>query len=832
MTLAQELRLALRLLMRDQRAGELLLIGLALIIAVASVTTVGFFADRVHRALSRQANQLLGADLVAVADRPLPAEFETEARRRGLAVTRMLRFPTMVVGREKNVLASVKAVAAGYPLRGEVRIAERLFGADRRATDIPARGTVWVDERLSTQLNLATGDAVSLGRSEFRIAAILTHEPDSAIGFINSGPRVYLNEADLQATGLIQTGSRIRYRLQLAGTQAEVDAYREWSLPRLQPGQRIESIRDARPEIRSALERAEKFLNLAALVSVILAAVAIALSARRFLQRHLDGCAMMRCLGAAQGLVMRLYLLHLVLMGVIASAVGGAVGMLAQLALSYWLGNLTSVQLPAPGWLPGLHGMATGLALLLGFALPPLAALGHVPTLRVLRRELGAPRGMGLAGYALAFAVIAALVLWKAHDLKLGVLVLGGFVAAMLAAGLAAWLLITMLARIRSGGMAWRFGIANLRRHLLGSIIQVVALGIGIMALLTLTLIRGDLLKAWQTSLPPQAPNRFIVNIQPDQLKPLAEFFGAHGVVRPPVFPMVRGRLVRINERSVASADYADDRAKRLIDREFNLSWAAAMQADNEIVSGRWWRMPAVRRDQFSMESGIAETLGVRIGDVLTFDIAGEAVAGTVTSLRKVDWDSFNVNFFVVAPPGLLERHPASYITSFYLPPGRVDVLNALVQRFPNLLLIDVAQVMVQVQKMMDQVARAVQFVFLFTLLAGLLVLYAAIASTQDERLYQATIMRTLGASRLQITYANLAEFAAIGALAGLLGAAGASTLGILLAFQVLNLAYAFNGAVWLAGIVCGAAGIAAAGYLGTRRVLDIAPLKVLQRIA
>ena len=832
MTVLREFRLALRLLVRDQRAGELLLIGLALIVAVASATTVGFFTDRVHLALSRQANLLLGADLVVVADRPLPPQFESEARRRNLALTRMLRFPSMLLRGEKNVLASIKAVGAGYPLRGEARIADRPFGADRRAADVPAPGTAWVDERLFTQLDLAIGDVVKLGRAEFRVAAILTHEPDSAIGFINSGPRVYLNEADLAATGLIQAGSRVRYRLQLAGPGAEIDAYREWALPRLNPGQRIEGIRDARPEVRSALERAEKFLSLAALLSVILAAVAIALSARRFLQRHLDGCAMMRCLGAAQGLVIRLYLLHFVLLGAIASLLGCVIGMLAQYALSYWLENLASVQLPAPGWLPGVHGVATGLALLLGFALPPLAALGQVPTLRVLRRELGTPRGMGLAGYGLAFAVIAALILWKAQDLRLGLLVLGGFVAAVLAAGLITWSLITLLGRVRKGGIAWRFAIGNLRRHTFGSIIQVVTLGIGIMALLTLTLIRGDLLKAWQTSLPAHAPNRFIVNIQPDQLRPLAAFFAARGAARPPLFPMVRGRLVQVNGRPLRSADYEDERARRLIDREFNVSWATAMQADNEIVAGRWWEPAPVRADQFSMENGIAETLGVRLGDVLTFDIAGQPVAGTVTSLRKVDWDSFNVNFFVVAPPGLLEHYPVSYITSFYLPPGRVDLLNALVQAFPNVLLIDVARIMAQVQKMMDQVARAVQFVFLFTLLAGLVVLYAAIAGTQDERLYQATIMRTLGASRKQITRANLAEFAAIGALAGLLAAAGANALGAALALKVLNLDYSFNGAVWLIGIVCGAAGIAAAGYFGTRKVLDTAPLKVLQRIA
>ncbi|HET9662884.1 MAG TPA: FtsX-like permease family protein, partial [Burkholderiales bacterium] len=527
MSIFAEIRLALRLLVRDHRAGELVLISLAIVIAVASVTTIGFFADRVHHALGRQANLLLGADLVLIADRPLPPEFEEEARRRGLGVVRMTRFPSMLVQGERNLLASVKAVTAGYPLRGEVRIADRPYGADRRAPDIPPPGSVWVDERLSTQLQVAIGDGVALGAAQFKVAAILTHEPDSAIGFLSAAPRVHVNEADLAATRLIQPGSRVRYRLQLSGSDTEVEAYRAWVLPRLQAGQRLEGIRDARPEVRSALERAERYLNLAALLSVVLAAVAIALSARRFLQRHLDGCAMMRCLGATQARLMRLYVIHFFLLGSVASLIGCGVGMLSQYGLSYWLANLAAVQLPAPGWLPGAQGFATGLVLLMAFALPPLAALARVSTLRVLRRELGTPGGTGSAGYALAFAVVAALILWKANDPALGLLVLGGVVAAIVGAGALTWLLIVGLHRASGGGIAWRFGIANLRRHTLGSIVQVVALAIGIMALLTLTLIRSDLLTAWKTSLPPQAPNRFIVNIQPEQLRPLAEFFAA-----------------------------------------------------------------------------------------------------------------------------------------------------------------------------------------------------------------------------------------------------------------------------------------------------------------
>ena len=826
-----EFNLALRLLWRDHRAGELALIATAIVIAVASVTTVGFFADRVHQALGRQANQLLGADLVIVSRGPVEAVMENEARSRALSVTRMTRFPSMAAHAERNVLASVKVVSAGYPLRGEVRISQALYGPDRRAAAIPAPGTAWVDERLYTQLGLAAGDRVELGRSTFAVAAILTQEPDTAIGFVNGGPRIVINEADLAATALVQPGSRISYRLQLAGPAEAIDAYRAWALSRLDRGQRIEGIRDARPEIRAALERAEKFLSLAALVTVVLAAVAIGLSARRFLQRHLDACAVMRCLGASQGLVLRLYVVHFLVLGLIASALGCALGIGAQAALAHWLGSLVSIELPAPGGRPALHGMLTGFALLLGFALPPLVALGRVPTLRVLRREIGAPRAAGLATYAAGYAVVAGLILWKAEGLRLGAMVLGGFTAAMLVAAGLTWLMLKAAGRLRGQGLTWRYGIANLRRRTLGSVLQVVALGIGMMALLVLTLVRHDLITAWRTSLPPDAPNRFIVNIQRDQVESLRAFFAKHGVRQPELHPMVRGRLVQINERPVSSADYPDERARRLVDREFNLSWAERMQSDNRIVTGRWWA-PARPAPQFSVETGISETLGMKLGDTLTFDVAGSRVSARVTSLRKVDWDTFNVNFFVIAPPGVLEPYPATFVTSFHLPPGNAALLASLVREFPNFLLIDVAQVLGQVQRMMDQVARAVQFIFLFTLLAGLTVLYAAIASTQDERLYQATIMRTLGASRAQLRRAIIAEFVVLGTLAGLLAAAGATALGYVIATQVLNLAFTFNATLWIVGALSGAAGIAAAGYAGTRSVLNVAPLKALRDIA
>ena len=833
MTFVQHIALALRLLWRDWRAGEVTLLAAAIVIAVGSLTTVSFFTDRVQRALTQQSNQLLGADLSIVSDHPFAGEFVAEARARGLAATRALRFPSMASHGDESLLTDIKAVAPGYPLRGEVRLADTLFGVERIAREIPAAGTAWVDDRLLTRLNLKPGDTIGVGHLRLRVAALVTQEPDSVIGFLNSAPKLVMNEADVAASGLLQAGSRVRYRLYLAGATEVVDAYRAWAQTRIGAGQSLEGIRDARPEIRSALERAERFLGLAALVSVILSAVAIALAARRFLRRHLDGCAIMRCMGARQATIVRLYLLHFTVLGTIAGIGGCLIGYAAQFVLATWLGSFLAVALPWPSLAPAFYGVAAGVLLLLGFALPPLVSLAQVSTLRVLRRDLNLPRGMGAVGYALGLAVICALVLWKAQDLRLGAYVLGGFLAAALVSIVLIMALLRLLSRVRSGGgVSFRYGVANLRRHALGNTIQVVALALGMMALLTLTLIRGDLLHSWQATLKPDAPNRFVISIQPEQVQPLSVFFAAHGIAQPAAFPMVRGRLIAINGRAVSSNDYAEDRAKRLIDREFNLSWADRLQPDNRLVAGSWWEAGSARADQLSVESGIADTLGLKLGDRLSYDVAGSTFDATITSLRKVEWDTFRANFFVIAPPALLKNLPVSFMTSLFVPPGQAATLNQLVREFPNLVVVDVAQIMAQVQKMMDQVAAAVQFVFLFTLAAGLLVLYAAIASTRDEREYEAAIMRTLGASRRQIAATQLAEFALMGGLAGLLAAGGASALGYTLALKVLNVPYSANHWIWLIGAGAGVVGVATAGMLGARRVLAAPPLQSLRRIA
>ncbi|SEN40112.1 putative ABC transport system permease protein [Nitrosospira multiformis] len=832
------LKLSLRMLARDWRAGELRVLVFALVIAVGGMTTVGFFADRVQVALSRQGNQLLGADLIIFSDHPLAPHYAEEAKRRGLSISTAIKFPSMTAKGEESLLTEIKAVTEGYPLRGELRISEDFSNgtppAERVthiANRIPSPGTAWVDEKLMIGFSLKRGDRIEVGSSRFAVDALITQEPDYSIGFLNLRPRVLINEADLAATGLIQQGSRIGYRLLVSGDSSDVEEFRKWAEQRLMLGEKIEGIRDARPEIRSALERAEKFLSLTALASVVLAAAAAALAVRRFTQRHLDGCAVMRCLGASQSAMLRLYLYHFLTLGFVASSLGCLLGFVAQQVLTYWLSGLVEAELPWPTVWPGVHGVLTGTVLLLGFALPPLLGLRSVPALRVMRRDIGMPP-QGLAGYGLGLGVLALLFLWKAGDMRLGASVIGGFIVAIAVFGMLGFLLMRMLAHIRNqAGGAWRYGLASIRRRAIASVLQAVALGLGLMALLALTLIRDDLLRNWQTSLPPDAPNHFLVNIQEDQLEPLAAFFKEHGMQLPKVFPMVRGRLTEINGKAIVSEDYADIRAKRLVEREFNLSWASEMQSDNQIVKGRWWKPEDRGEEEISIEEDIAKTIGIHVGDTLTYDIAGSVFSAKVTSLRKVNWDSFRVNFFVVTPPGVLEQYPASYVTSFYLPSTHVELTNQLVKEFPNLLVLDVAAILTQVQRMIEQVTKAVEFVFLFTLLAGVAVLYAAIVSTQDERIQEAAIFRTLGARRRQLARAWAAEFAILGGLAGFFAAAGASALGYVVAEYALNLTYTFNSWIWLIGIGAGAAGVTLAGLLGTRAALSTPPLMTLRRI-
>jgi putative ABC transport system permease protein len=828
------LRLALRMMLRDLRAGELHLLGLAIVIAVASLTSVGFLTDRVARGLDREANQLLGGDLLLRADRPWGQEFHDEARRRGLAVVDTVLFTSMVSTDEQAHLAGVKVVEAGYPLRGALRIATGPNRADAVTDQVPGPGEVWLDERLFALLGVSVGDRVQMGLLELRVGAMLTFESDRGAYFFSLLPRAMFNAADLAASGLLVEGSRATWRLHVAGDLQAVDEFERWVSRRLGRGQAVETIENARPEVRGALDQAQRFLRLAALLAVILAAVAVGLSARRFMQRHLDGCAVMRCLGARQSQVLRIVVGEFVIFGVVAALVGSMLGWLVQFGLAAMLVGLLQVRLPQPSLLPLGHGLVVGLALLVGFVLPQLLRLGRVPTLRVLRRELASVEPASALAWLAGAASLVGLIVWIAGDVRLGLIAAAAFAAALAVFALAAWALLRMLARLKGQGSlrggGWRYGLASLRRHLGASVIQVTALGLGMTALLLLTLIRGDLLESWRQMTPADAPNRFVINIQPDQRDAVAEHFAAHGLERPDIVPMIRGRLAAINDRPVNPDDYAEDRTRRLAEREFNLSYGSRLPPTNRVVEGRWHG--EARTPQFSVEAGLAETFGLKVGDRVRFDVSGRQVEAPITSVRALEWDSMRVNFFFIAAEGMLEHDPASLVTAFHQAPGSHGFTTSLIGAFPNLSVIDVAAVIAQVQAVTDKLVLVVQFVFGFALLAGLVVLYAALQSTHDERDFELAMLRTLGARNRQVRQALLAEFIVLGGAAGVLAGCGASVIGWLLAEYVFNIGYVPGVLPLLLATVLGAAGVVVGGWFGTRGLLDRPPLASLRASA
>ncbi len=815
------------MLARDWRAGELRVLAAALVVAVAAVTSVAFFADRLSQAVVRDAHQLLGADLVLVSDHAWRKDVVESINRSGLQSAEAVNFISMAIHGEQSQLAGVKAVTENYPLRGRLRTAPAPGASDAPAERGPARGTVWIEERLVSALGAPVGSTLRLGRAELRVAAVLTLEPERNANFFNIAPRLMMHLEDVAATGLVQTGSRVWYYIYAAGSSEKVKAFQSEMQDRLERGQRVEDLETGRPEVRASIERAERFLGLTALLAAILAGVAIALGTRRFVERHLDGCAVMRCLGATQARIVALYGSEFVLLGLGACALGTLIGFGAQTAIAAALAGLLRGELPPPTALPALQGFLVGLVLLLGFALPPLLQLKNVPAVRVMRRET-APTAGAFASYAVGALAFGALLVWQAGDLRLGLTVVGGFAAAVAAFFAVAWGALALLTHrrvTRLFGGRLRYGLANLRRHAGGNAVQVASLALGLTAVLLLTFTRNDLVDAWRRSAPADAPNRFLIGVQPDQ-RPAVEAFFEKNKVQAELSPMVRGRVTAHNGKRVSEDDYAEERARRMIEREFNLSYMSEPPAHNEVVAGKWF---SPGEKNISVEQGIAERLGWKLGDELTWSVGAQSFTASIGSLRKLRWDSMKVNFFVIAPPRLLEGMPASFISAFRLEPGQEAVVNELAARFPNLTVVDVGAAVRQAQGVIDQLIAAVQFVFLFALGAGLLVLYSALVATEDERRREAAVMRVYGASRAQVTGAQRMEFLAMGAIAGLLATLGAAAIGQLLARRVFELDLPPSAALWVAGPLAGLALLSLNAWLSSRKVLRASPAITLR---
>ena len=823
--------LGLRSLAREWRAGDLLVLFLALFVAVAALTGVGFLVDRIDRAMQEQASEVLAADLRLTSPDVIGDRYAEPAATRGLRAARVTSTLSVVLYGEATQLTNVYAVSDGYPLRGKARVSDRPFGVPTEATDTPGPGEIWADSRLLSSLGARVGDSLTVGAAPLHVARVLISRPDQGSGFVDLAPSLLMNEADLQATQLIQPGSRVQYSALFAGNRAEVGEFGAWLEKNRNSAERLRDIAEVSPEVGSATRRSGRFLSMASLAGVMLCAVAIAMTARRYVTRHLDLAALLKTLGASARTVLWVCLTQLICIAVVATLLGAAAGFLAQQALLLILKDLIKTGLPPPGWLPVALGFGASLLLLLGFALPSLLRLARVPAIRVLRRDMGPPPLGVLLGYGPALLAVALLVVQATGATGMALGFVAGLSALALLLMLVAFALVAVVARLRGRlGIAWRYGAANLARRRAESVVQIVSLGLGLSALLLLTLLRGDLIDNWRAMIPKDAPNYFFVNIPSQDREAFRDAVAGDGGSMARMLPMIRGRMTAINGEPVGNRRYMNPRGEGLATREQNLTWSESIGPDNKITAGHWFTPEEAGQPLVSVATDFQENMGLKLGDRLSFDIAGEALEVSISSFREVQWDSMQPNFFLMFAPGLLDGAAGTWMASAKYRPTDPSSIASLVRRFPSVSIFDMDDLLSQVRSIVDKAVLAVQGVFLFTLLAGVVVLLAAVQVTRDERRYESAMLRTLGATRRTVISGVLLEFALIGALAGIMAAAAASVGSYFVTTRLMDLPFRPDPLTWLGGAAAGAALVCVAGYLATRSALLQSPMSTLRQ--
>ena len=821
--------LAARQLLRDARAGELRVLFFALLVAVAASSAIGYFSARLNDAMLLRASEFLAADLRLSGSSPASQQQIDAGLKLGLDHAQAVEFSSVVAAQEGIQLASVKAANSLYPLRGELRSAAEPY-APEEAGSGPRPGEVWAEARLMVALNLKIGDELEIGAKALRLSRVLTYDPDTAGDFYSLTPRVLMHLDDLAATEVVQPGSRVRFRELWRGDSNALAAYRQAVEAGLEPNQRLDDARDGNRQVGGALGRAERYLNLASLAAVLLAGVAVALSAARFAARRFDASALLRCLGLSRREALALFGLQLALLGLIACLIGALLGWAGQHVLFYLLRGLIPDDLPPADLWPALAGMATGLVALAGFALPPLAALGRVPPLRVLRRDMLPVPASSWLVYGAALIALG-LIMWRLSlDLRLTLALLGGgLIAALLLGGLLLLGLQSLRRLLQRAALPWRLGLGQLLRHPLAAAGQSLAFGLILLAMALIALLRGELLDTWQDQLPEDAPNHFALNVLPAERDAFAARLAELSPHPAPLYPVVPGRLIMINGEPVRQLVTKESRGERAIQRDLSLTWAEELPSDNLITAGNWWgaahasELPGV-----SVESELAESLQLKLGDQLRFNVGGIERDAQVTSLRQVDWDSFQPNFYMIFEPQTLQDLPATYLTSFYLPPGQDAELITLSRAFPSVTLLQVDALLAQLRSILAQVTLAIEYVLLFVLAAGITVLLAGLQATLDERIRQGALLRALGAERKLLISARRAEFGLLGAAAGLLAALGCELVSFLLYRYAFDMSWQPH--PWLLLLpLLGALLIGLAGVLGTRRALNASPLSVLR---
>lgn len=819
------------------RAGALRVLVFALVLAVAAITAVGFFTQRVETALNQQGSLLLGGDIAISSDHPIADTFEKSAISQGIHTVKTYEFASMVVFGAANQLAEIKVVGPGFPLRGDLTVGQKIGETGKVVKSMPNIGEVWLEPRLINLLNVKVGDVVEVGERKLRISSILIREPSRGGDMFSFAPRLMMNAADLPSTKLIQFGSRVKYQLLLASEPQKISKYYQQTRPQLSRGEKIEDVRNARPEIKLALDKAQQFLGLSAMVSVILAMVAMLLSSLPYIKQSLDTFALMRCFGASQNTVLQVLAIQTLMIAFFSALLGVVLGFIGQFGLAKLAGSLFLDALPPVSSTPVFVGIVASIAMMFAVVLPHAWQMRNLTAMNILRRETLKQASSAQAKFLPAAIVMCAMIFWQAHDAKLTFSTILALLLLCVSIVGFSYVLVNLANRLFNLSSKSqtlndiKLGVLGLKRRFGLSTVQMIGFSMGLMVLMLLALIRGDLIRNWQASLPLDAPNRFVINIQPAQINGIKMFFEKQRINDVTIFPMVRGRLISKNGQDIAQTQWKDERAKHLAEREFNLSWASTMQSDNKLLSGHWWTPQEHGKPYISLEQDLAKTLDIQLGDKLVFDIAGSSLTLTVTSLRKVDWDSMRANFFAVTPPGVLDQYAANYISSFHLPMGADMPLNQLVREYPNFTVIDIAALMQQVRGIMQKMSSTIEYVFSFSLIAGLAVLYAALVATREERITEATLMRVFGASRRQVGIAYVAEFACIGLIAAFVAAVAANLLAYYMSEHILNIPFQLNVRLAISTMLIAATVIPLVAWLGLRGFLNVPARQLLNSI-
>ncbi len=822
--------LALRLLWRDSRSGELTILIVALIIAVTSSTTIALFSDRLQRTMTNQTAEFLAADLVISSPTPVPSEWLTKATQLNLAQARTAEFSSVLIEHEELLLAGIKAVSAAYPLRGFLKTTTENYSTETITHNGPAQGTAWLEKRIFSALKLKLGDPLTVGEKQLTITHIITYEPDKKGDFYSFSPRVMINEADLNATGIVQPGSHVHYFFQFSGDTKALTEFNQWLKPQLNPSQRIMDIHEDRPELGSALNRAERYLGLSSTLVILISGVAIAMATRRYTERHFNATALLRCLGCKQNEILWLYSSQFVVLGLFASAAGCLLGWFAQEALFYLLKELLPQHVASPGLLAVFFGFIIGMAVLLGFALPPLLRLKQVSPLRVLRRELEPMPGSAWLIYGLSFGIMG-LLIWKyTDDIKMTASILGIGLITLLALGLLVYGLLNLAGRaLPSMSLTWRFGLQGLLKNSRASVSQILAFSITLVAMVLSFTVRTDLIDNWQKQLPDNAPNHFALNIFPSQQADFKRELQQQHINGSQFFPVVKGRLVEINNTPVQQIVSKDTQGENATHRELSLTWTQELPEENKIVAGNWWATQ--QAGLVSVEQKLADSLKIKLGDHLLFTVGSQQIKATVTSIRALRWDTMKPNFYMIFSPGTLDAYPSTFITSFYLPETQKNVLNTLVKKYPGTTILEVDLILQQFKTILTQLTQAINYLLYFALMAGFTVLFAAVYATLDNRIYEGALMRTLGANRSLLRKTHIIEFGTLGLISGLLSVVISEAIMYALYTQVMNMEYHPSFYLWTTIPLTGALFVGMAGCWGVRQVLNKSPLRVLREL-